>query len=131
METQEISIVYVLLPNEVGQANEMSLKRIESVCKILPIYQRYHCCAKKVRLDVFKNYELPEDDVKHMPLENVIISFNSDLNQLWRLTIDRNYACDSIYEWFMMWDNIRRSYVKYIKLCKDILSVRLNGKPIS
>ena len=80
---------------------------------------------------MFKNYELPEDDVKHMPLENVIISFNSDLNQLWRLTIDRNYACDSIYEWFMMWDNIRRSYVKYIKLCKDILSVRLNGKPIS
>lgn len=96
----ELHINYLLYGDDVTNANEMSVKRIQVIYTFLPVYERY--CTEAIMLP-FPNEELVsftrESSKKKMPPENIVNEFDVHLNQIWYKTILKNYESVSVYEW--------------------------------
>lgn len=96
----ELHINYLLYGDDVTNANEMSVQRIQVVYTFLPAYERY--CTEAIMLP-FPNEELVsftrESSKKQMSPENIVNEFDVHLNQIWYKTILKNYESVSVYEW--------------------------------
>lgn len=124
-ENNKIHIEYTLLPQNVKKANDESVKRITHVCRFLPIYDFYYTDSIKPNIEMLNYLKYPDDSHKEMPLRNVILSFNSDLNKLWSKSILSQYEFSSIYDWQYYWINIRNKIIEFMKLNVEILEKRL------
>ncbi len=120
-KNNKIYVEYVLLPQDIKKANDESVKRITEICKFLPIYDFYYADAIKPNIEMFNYLKIPDDSHKEIPLRNIILSFNTDLNVLWSKSILSQYEFDSIYDWQSYWINIRNRVIEFIKLNVEIL----------
>lgn len=126
-----IHVRYLLLSsNQIG-GNEESVKRLEIICKTLPIFDTY--CAESVKpsIDNLPNLSKYDDSIKHIPVKNLIIRFNRELNSLWKDTILSNYEAKSIKEWMVYWHNIRKDIVYLIDLYTKLMYKILSKKRIN
>ena len=85
-----IHVEYILSLSEIGNANEESVSRIKQLCRMLPIFKKYCTDALKPEIEMLKNYFVPDDAHKEMPIENVVIMFHQHLTSLWNKTILSN-----------------------------------------
>ncbi|MCY6482817.1 hypothetical protein OW763_00395 [Clostridium aestuarii] len=127
----EIHVEYLMFPNEMKKANKESVARLNTICKALPIYKFYCADAIKPSLDVINSLNLPDDAHKQIPVENIIISFNSEFAKLWSKTIMANYECYSIYDWLCLWYKLRNKIVKLFKFNIQILEKILKKQRIN
>lgn len=113
---EDIYIEYLLLPQEMKEANIKSVSRIMALCRFLPIYEKYITNGIKPKLEVFSEINLLDESYKAMPIENIKLSFHTDLTTLWQKSILSQYEYSSVYEWQEYWINIRSNLIKFIKL---------------
>ena len=102
-----IHVEYILSLSEIGNANEESVSRIKQLCRMLPIFKKYCTDALKPEIEMLKNYFVPDDAHKEMPIENVVIMFHQHLTSLWNKTILSNYEFDTVTDWMVYWLNVR------------------------
>lgn len=129
-DSNEIYVEYILLPSNIRIGNEESVSRIKSICKALPIFDKY--CAKAIqpKLDMLSCFEIPDDSHKSMPIRNVIIMFHQEFNSIWDKTIMSNYECDSMFDWLSSWLNLRKNIVLFFKSCTNAFYKLLEGNTI-
>jgi hypothetical protein len=132
-EDSSIQIQYVLLPNDMENANQQSVDRIDKICKILPIYNKYCTNAIQPNINFLASIKngVPDNSQKAMPIENVKLSFNVDLAMIWRKSILAHYEIPSVYEWQKYWVDIRRKIIEFLKLNIEILECKLKRKIIT
>lgn len=126
-----IHINYLLPLSDIKNGNDESVKRINSICKLLPIYRVYCADAIQPKLDMLESIKSFDDSHKTIPYETVILSFNSDLNSLWNKSIISQFEFTSIYEWQNYWINIRLETVDFFELNIIILEKLLKKQTIS
>ncbi|WP_165755812.1 hypothetical protein, partial [Ruminiclostridium hungatei] len=128
---KEIHVEYILLPDQIKTANQESVKRLNIICKVLPIYETY--CADKIKpsIEMLNFLNIPDDAHKEMPIRNIIISFNSEFANLWADTIMSNYECASVYDLLCFWYELREKIVKLFKHNVYILEKILNKQKIN
>ncbi|QOY35299.1 hypothetical protein AWH56_021820 [Anaerobacillus isosaccharinicus] len=112
----DLCIEYILTPQDVGKANNYSVKRINEVCRFLPIYNKYITTAIKLEIELYSGLNLPDESYKAMPIDKIKLGFNTDLTVLWKNSILSHYEFPSIYDWQEHWMNIRSSIITFIKL---------------
>lgn len=115
-ESDGIHIKYILLPQDIKKANIASVSRINTACKFLPIYDTYFTDAIRPQIDFMNIFSYNDDSHKEMPIRNVLISFNADLNQLWNKSILSHYEFVSVYDWQNHWIKLRRKVIELFKL---------------
>ena len=124
-KNNRIYVEYILLPYKIKNENDESVNRIEAICRFLPIYDFYCSSAIRPSIDILEDFMLIDDSYKEMPLGNVTLTFNSDLNILWNKSILSQYEFNSIYDWQRYWINIREKVVEFLKLNIEILEKQL------
>ena len=132
-EDRSIKIQYVLLPNDIESANQQSVDRIDIICKLLPIYEKYCTDAIQPNIDFFSSMKnsIPDNSHKAMPIANVKLSFNADLATLWRESILSHYEIPSVYEWQKYWMDMREQIIEFIKINIEILECKLKKKEVT
>lgn len=123
-----IHINYVLLPQEINQANTKSVSRINVVCRFLPIYEKYITKGIKPEIELLKIYDVIDPSYKEMPIRNVKLRFHIDLTTLWQKSILSHYEFSSSYEWQEYWINIRYDLISFLKLNINLLETILKQK---
>lgn len=126
-----IYISYILLPNDIQKANSESVRRINNVCRFIPIFDTYCADAIQPQLEIFNGILRHDDSHKEMPKENVTIAFNVDLNRLWNNSISSHYEFDSVYEWQRYWINLRRNIVMFVKMNIVALETKMKKQRLS
>ena len=122
LESQnEIHVEYVLLPSDIRKANDESVSRLELICKMLPIFDRYCADAVSPKLSLLSEYPIPDDAHKSMPIRNLVITFHKQFASLWSKTILSNFECSSILEWLEHWFMTRKIIVDWTQ--KSILCI--------
>ncbi|BEG99077.1 hypothetical protein [Bacteroides sedimenti] len=121
----ELHINYLLYGDDVTNANEMSVQRIQVVYTFLPVYERY--CTEAIILP-FPNEEVVsftrESSKKQMPPGNIVNEFDVHLNQIWYKTILKNYESVSVYEWQKSIIEFRENALELVfNLCQYIDSL--------
>ncbi|MFT5874149.1 MAG: hypothetical protein ACI8WT_003109, partial [Clostridium sp.] len=116
-----IHIEYILLPNDAKKASEESVSRINVICRFLPIYETYFADSIKPRIDFAEFFSFYDDSHKEMPIRNVLLSFNTDLTQLWSKSILSHYEFISVYDWQSYWMDLRRKVIEFAKLNVEVL----------
>jgi len=129
-DSNEIHVEYILLPSNIRKGNEESVSRIKSICKALPIFDRYCADAIQPKLDILSGYEIPDNAHKTMPIRNVIIMFHQEFASIWDKTIMSNYECASIFDWLNNWIRVRKNIVIFFESCINAFYRLLEGKPI-
>jgi len=129
-DANEIHVEYILLPRDIRKGNEKSVSRIKSICKSLPIFDKYCADAIQPKLDILSGYEIPDDAHKTMPIANVIIMFHQEFVSIWNKTIMSNYECDSVFDWLRHWMTIRKNIVIFFENCTNTFYKLLKGKPV-
>lgn len=128
----DIYIEYLLLPQDVGEANVKSVNRINAVCRFLPIYQKYIIKGIKPNIELYNRFNIFDESYKEMPINNVKLTFNTDLTILWKNSILSHYEAYSIYGWLEYWKNIRSNLIEFYKLNIRFLELVLKQtKPTS
>ncbi|WP_066047306.1 P-loop NTPase [Robertmurraya korlensis] len=122
---EDIFIEYLLIPQEFAEANTRSVSRIKAVCRFLPIYKKYITNGIKPKLELLRGLNLLDESYKAMPIENIKLSFHTDLTTLWKNSILSHFEYQSIYEWQEYWINIRSSLIKFMKLNISFLELIL------
>lgn len=113
-ELSEVHVEYVLLPSDTRKGNVESVTRLETICKMLPIFNTYCADAISPKLKLLSYYQLPDDAHKRMPIRNLIIGFHQEFTSLWSKTILSNYESSSVREWLEHWLNVRINIVNWI-----------------
>lgn len=119
-----------LFSNQLG-GNKESVKRLEIICKALPIFDTYCAESVKPKLDILPDLDKYDDSCKNIPIDNLVIGFNRELNSLWIDTILSNYEAESIKEWIVHWLNVRSDIVCLIELYTKLMYKILSQKRIS
>lgn len=130
-DEERIYINYLLPLSDFKIANSQSVNRINVVCKLLPIYKLYCTDSIRPKIEWMENLQLIDDSHKEMPFENVILSFNSDLNGLWSKSIISQFEFDSIYDWQNYWITLRNEIVEFLNLNIIILEKLLKKQKLS
>ena len=122
--------VRYILPYK-NQGNEESVKRLEIICKTLPIFDTYCAESVKPKIDILPDLDKYDDSTKNIPIKNLIIGFNKELNSLWKDTILSNYEAKSIKDWIYHWFNLRKDIVELISLYTELMYKILSNKKVS
>ncbi|MGG3119193.1 hypothetical protein ABEP18_01180 [Priestia megaterium] len=112
----DVYIEYLLLPQDYVKGNEESVKRINAICRFLPIYDNYIVNTIKPEITLLSAFPVIDQSSKNMPYQNVQLSFNTDITTLWRKSILSNYEFSSIFEWQKYWVRTRIKTVEFMKL---------------
>lgn len=124
----EIHVEYILLNSEEKNANEESVKRIEIICKTLPIFQTYCADAIRPNVNILSPFKEINNAHKEMPIKNVVVIFHQEFVKLWNNTILSNYECDSVYEWLNGWMTTRKNIVLLFEYSVNIIYKLLEEK---
>jgi len=126
----EIHVEYILLPSDIRKGNEESVSRLKTICKMLPIFDKYCADSLKPTIEMLSGYKIPDDAHKTMPLRNLFIMFHQEFTSLWSKTIMSNYECDSILEWIDYWFSIRKNIIVLSQKSVACICKQLEGKPL-
>lgn len=107
-DKKAIKVEYILKASEKTKGNSESVDRLQTICRMLPIYELYCADAITPQIDILSSYQTPDDAHKAMPIENLIITFRQEINALWINTIQSNYEFDTISQWVEYWLNVRQ-----------------------
>lgn len=128
---KNIHVEYLLTPEQINIANDLSVNRIQTICKTMPIYETYCSDGIKPQIEILQGFNYPDDSHKTMPFRNIVIGFHHNFANLWDETISSNYECSSVYEWLLYWQAIRQNICTFIEHFITILEKSLNGKQIT
>ncbi len=128
VKDNDIFVEYILLPSNIRNGNDESVSRLKTICKMLPIFEKYHTVSLKPRIEMLSNYNIPDDSLKTMPIRNLFIMFHQEFNSLWSKTIMSNYECDSIIEWLEYWFSARITVVELYQKSITCINKILKGE---
>lgn len=121
----ELHLTYLLPPNT-GEANELSVSRLQAAHALLPSFERY-CSAAVVfpypNSDLYE-YTL-QSAIKHMLPENLANSYTQRVNQIWAATILDNYRAASSYHWQEAHFILRTQAIAFARLANRLLEAKL------
>ena len=129
-ERKAIHTEYILRLRDIKNANNESVSRLKTICKILPIFDTYCADAIMPKLDMLSAYQIPDDSHKEMPIRNIVIMFHQNLTSLWLKTILSNYEFDTVAEWIEYWLSIRRLICQLTEKCCSIMHKLLAGRSL-
>ncbi|MEG2256145.1 MAG: hypothetical protein RSB50_08360 [Cetobacterium sp.] len=121
----EISVKYIPLIDDREKLFNESVKRINIICKTLPIFDYYSSDAIYPKLE---NITYSNDDKKRIPIRNIFIGFHQEFAVIWSKSIKKNYEFDSIFEWLEFWINIRKYFIEIFQLSNNIIYKILENK---
>ncbi len=124
---KDIAIEYILSFADSKTYKSESVKRINCICKLLPVFDTYSTKALRPSIEVIKQYQAYDPSIKNMPKATVQLSFGQDFAQLWSKTMMSHYECDSVYSWLSGWINVRREIIIFCEQCNKYLC-RVLGK---
>jgi hypothetical protein len=125
----DIKIEYILLPHEIDKSNDESVKRINMVCKFLPIYETYYTNSISPKIDLIEIYRNIDQSFKKMPRRNITIGFNVDLTKIWRNSILSQYEFTSVYDWQSFWFKLRKKIVNFYQLNFKFVKCIITSQP--
>lgn len=125
-----IIIKYLLLPFDQQNSNNLSVNRIEDICRFLPIYETYITETIKLEIDILNQYEYHDNSSKKIPYENVILKFNTDMTSIWLNTLQGMYKADSIYQWQEHYIKLRKIILDLIEICISFITKKIKGKKL-
>jgi hypothetical protein len=128
---RDIAIEYILSSADSETYNEESVKRINYICKLLPVFDTYSTKALSPDIEVVKPYQVHDPSIKKMPNATVQLSFNQDFAQLWSKTMMSHYECDRVYSWLSGWIDVRRDIITFCEQSHKNLCRVLGKKGVS
>ena len=123
-----IKVEYILRASERKRGNEESVNRLKSICRMLPVFEKYCSDAISPHINLLDGLTLPDDAHKEMPRRNLIITFHQEFNSLWLKTIESNYEFDTVYAWVEYWLQVRQCTCELLKTCCQCMYRLLEGK---
>lgn len=115
---EDILVKYLLENDDIGNSNESSVSRIETIYSFLPFYSKYRSEAIVLpfpNVDVYK--VVLQNAEKAITPQNINNSFEIHLNQIWRKTIVDKYAASSTFEWQEQILKKRNHALDFVKIC--------------
>jgi hypothetical protein len=130
LQENENNIEIEFIIKEEGKSNEESVRRIKTVEKVFPFYEKYCTKGRIAPLAFYENleYTAETDANRGMPKENIYDSFQADLNSSWCLHLQRKYYPKSNFEWQQNWIIMRKASLNFIKNFVRLIESRLEGK---
>lgn len=125
-----IKVEYILRVSEKKLGNEESVSRLEYICRMLPVFEKYCSDAISPRIELLDGLHLPDDAHKEMPRRNLVITFHQEFNSLWLKTIESNYEFDTVYAWVEYWLQVRQCACELLKACCQCMYKLLEGKTL-
>lgn len=123
-----IKVEYILRASERKRGNEESVSRLNSICRMLPVFEKYCSDAISPHINLLDGLTLPDDAHKEMPRRNLVITFHQEFNSLWLKTIESNYEFDTVYAWVEYWLQTRQCACELLKACCLCMYKLLEGK---
>jgi hypothetical protein len=128
---RDIEIEYILSSADSNTYNAESVKRINYICKLLPVFDSYSAKALSPSIELIKPYQVYDPSKKKMPKATVQLSFDQDFAQLWSKTLMSHYECDSVYSWLAGWIDVRREIITFCEQSHKYLCKLLGMKYIT
>lgn len=125
-----IHVEYIIKLKDVENAVEQSVSRLKCICKILPIYDKYCSDALKPTIYSLKDYNIPDDAQKRMPIQNIVGMFHQEFNSLWCRTIMSNYELGTATDWLKYWIGVREHICVLVETYCSCMYRLLEGKPL-
>jgi hypothetical protein len=123
-----IHINYLLYGDDVSEANELSISRIQTIYTFLPFYKKY--CSEAILLP-YPNEEIistvKQNSIKQLSPDDILNEFNRHLNQIWYTIILKNYEEPSVYNWQKNMIALREEALKLVLYCCQFLDSLLEG----
>ncbi|MBG6063318.1 hypothetical protein IWX83_003128 [Flavobacterium sp. CG_9.1] len=125
-----INIEYIYDTEAGLPSNEESVKRIESVYALLPLYQKYNTKAIILPFPTEQMISIIKSDAnKSMSPEYIPDSSESSYSNIWIDTISRNYDENSAFQWQNKILEIRKIAIEWSKSIVRIIESILEGNP--
>lgn len=122
---EDSNIISRYISTDLDNLNDKSVSRIDSICKTLPMYKKYCIKAIKPEMESLKElYYIPDEDIKEMPRENVILSFHKEFVEIWNNSILTLYDFKTAYEYLYHWLNIRKRILLTLNLSIDLYELK-------
>lgn len=123
-----IFINYLLYGNDVSEANEFSVSRVQTIYTLLPFYEKY--CTEAIVLP-YPSEELvstvKQNSIKNLSPDAITNEFDVHINQIWYTTILKNYEESSVYDWQKNFIALREEALKVILRCCQLIDSLLEG----
>lgn len=123
-----IFINYLLYGNDVSEANEFSVNRVQTIYILLPFYEKY--CAEAILLP-YPSEELvstvKQNSIKNLSPDAIPNEFDVHINQIWYTTFLKNYEESSVYDWQKNFIALREEALKVILRCCQLIDSLLEG----
>lgn len=128
VKKENININYLLFGDNVSNANELSVERIQTIYTFLPFYKKY--CTEAILLP-FPSEEMvstaKQNSITHLSPDNIYNSFDVHLNQIWYTSILKNYEEVSVYDWQKGIILLRKEALHLILYCSQLIDSSLEG----
>jgi len=128
VKKDNININYLLFGDNVSNANELSVERIQTIYTFLPFYKKY--CTEAILLP-FPSEDMvstvKQNSIKHLSPDNIYNSFDVHLNQIWYTSILKNYEDVSVYDWQKGIILLRKEALHLILYCSQLIDSLLEG----
>ncbi len=125
-----IHVEYIIHASQVSSANTLSVDRLKTICKMLPVYDYYCSDAIRPKLNILNSYGIPDDAHKEIPINNLVIMFHQELTSLWLKTIRSNFEADTIGQWIEYWFKVRSQACDLLDNWNTCIIRILSGKSI-
>ncbi|QNN44497.1 hypothetical protein [Pedobacter roseus] len=124
-----LHINYILSHEDVGEANNLSVKRITDISQILPGYE---CYCTDVEILPYPNLEIVkysrDNAHKTMPPQNIGNAFDVHLNKIWISVISSNYQASSAFEWQAQLLELRKTNLDFVMDTNKYIDLIFEGK---
>lgn len=123
-----VVINYLLYGNDVSEANELSVNRVQTIYTFLPFYKKY--CTEAILLP-YPTEELvstvKQNSIKNLSPDAIPNEFNVHINQIWYTTLLKNYEESSVYDWQKNFIALREEAIRVILRCCQLIDSLLEG----
>lgn len=123
-----IFINYLLYGNDVSEANELSVNRVQTIYTLLPFYEKY--CTEAIVLP-YPSEELvstvKQNSIKKLSPDAISNEFDVHINQIWHTTFLKNYEESSVYDWQKNFIALREEALNVILCCCQLIDSLLEG----
>lgn len=128
VKKENIHINYLLFGDNVSNANELSVERVQTIYTFLPFYKKY--CTEAILLP-FPSEEMvstiKQNSIKHLSPDNIYNFFDVHLNQIWYTSILKNYEEVSVYDWQKGIVQLRKEALHLTLYCSQLIDSLLEG----
>lgn len=123
-----VFINYLLYGNNVSEANEFSVSRVQTIYTFLPFYEKY--CTEAILLP-YPSEELvatvKQNSIKNLSPAAIPNEFDVHLNQIWYTTLLKNYEESSVYDWQKNFIALREQAARVVLHSCQLIDSLLEG----